>query len=59
MVPYEMLFMNSSVAMALTGVDGQFISCNDSFCQLSGYSKTEIRSVSMFSMTLPEEMNQV
>lgn len=56
---YESLFTNSFAAMALTGVDGQFINCNDAFSNLSGYSKQEIKTVSMFSLTLPEEMNQL
>mmetsp|Transcript_19921 Transcript_19921/g.28638 ORF Transcript_19921/g.28638 Transcript_19921/m.28638 type:complete len:409 (-) Transcript_19921:308-1534(-) len=58
-VPYDNLFMNSAVAMALTGVDGQFIACNDAFSLLSGFSKQEIRSISVFNFTLPEEMNQL
>ena len=60
--------------MAITGVDGQFLNCNEAFSQMSGYSKyvlpylvtyyhnfcrQEIKTVSMFNLTLPEEMNQL
>lgn len=51
--------MKSTVAMALTGVDGHFIACNDNFTTLSGYSRHEVESTSVFNLTLPEEMTQM
>jgi PAS domain S-box-containing protein len=57
--PFETSFMKSTVAMALTGVDGHFIACNDNFTTLSGYARHEVESTSVFNLTLPEEMTQM
>ena len=51
--------MNSTVAMVLTGVDGHIVACNDAFTSLSGYTRQEVLSTSIFNMTLPEEMTQM
>lgn len=33
--------------------------CNHAFSQVSGFSRDEIRRVSMFNLTPPEEMNRL
>lgn len=39
--------MQSSVAMALTGIDGHFVSCNEAFSFLTGYSRYLQMTLSM------------
>jgi len=56
---YELLFLDASIAMAVSGVDGHFIDCNRAFERLSGFRRDEIRSLSMFSMTKEEEMQEL
>mmetsp|Transcript_2678 Transcript_2678/g.4012 ORF Transcript_2678/g.4012 Transcript_2678/m.4012 type:complete len:375 (-) Transcript_2678:171-1295(-) len=58
-IPFQKTFTNSGVAMALLGVDGQFLDCNDAFCALSGYTKQNITTLSLFNISTPEEMTQI
>lgn len=36
---YKALFMKSDTAIAILGVDGEYLECNDAFVQLIGYDK--------------------
>lgn len=58
-VDYQNLFLNASIAMAVANVDGQFMDCNVSFSRVSGFTRSDIKRVSMFNLTPPEEMNHL
>jgi PAS domain-containing protein len=47
---YQSLFADSHAAMALTSVDGQFLTCNEKFEQLSGYNR--LNQLSCFDIYL-------
>merc|ERR1711976_368183 len=48
---YKFIFNNSSVGMAIASMGGAYVDCNDNFCKLSGYSKQEVCSMTIFNMT--------
>ena len=55
-IDYSLLFQDASLAMAICGLDGNFIQCNASFCKLSGYAMEELLTFTFFNLTPPEEM---
>lgn len=56
---YESLFCDADTPMALASVDGKFIKCNTCFETLSGYTSRELSRMTIFNITIPEEMNQL
>jgi len=50
-VDYRRLFERSGVAQAIAGMDGSILDCNQRFTDISGYSRDEIRTRSIFNMT--------
>jgi PAS domain S-box-containing protein len=43
----HLMFVNQAIA----SMGGAYIDCNDNFCKLSGYSKQEVCSMTIFNMT--------
>jgi len=53
------IFLNSPVAIAISGLNGQFIDCNLTFEKTLGYSRAEISSFSMFALTPDDHMDAI
>jgi len=48
---YKRIFYSSSVAMAVASMGGAIVDANDLFCRLSGYSREELRAMTIFNLT--------
>mmetsp|Transcript_7252 Transcript_7252/g.15181 ORF Transcript_7252/g.15181 Transcript_7252/m.15181 type:complete len:933 (-) Transcript_7252:393-3191(-) len=53
---YKYVFNNSSVGMAIASMGGAFVDCNEIFCQLSGYTREEVCSMTIFNMTSRDDL---
>lgn len=53
---YKHIFNSCSVGMAIASMGGAFIDCNHLFLELSGYSKEEICSLTIFNLTSKEDL---
>lgn len=49
-------FENSSVGMALVGMDGTFIQVNQSFCRSLGYTNSELLQLTFQDITHPDDL---
>jgi PAS domain S-box-containing protein len=49
-------FENSSVGMALVGMDGRFIQVNQSFCNSLGYTNSELLRLTFQDITHPDDL---
>jgi len=49
-------FENSSVGMALVGMDGTFIQVNQSFCRSLGYTNSELLRLTFQDITHPDDL---
>lgn len=57
-IDYLRVFQSIGVAQAIAGIDGSFLDCNRRFCELTGYSRDEIRQRSIFNMTPQGELSR-
>jgi diguanylate cyclase (GGDEF)-like protein/PAS domain S-box-containing protein len=55
---FRTLFEQAQAAMAFTGLDGQIFSVNPAFYAWLGYSEAELRSMSLFDITHPEDVSK-
>jgi PAS domain S-box-containing protein len=55
---YQMVFDSCGVGMAVTSMSGTFVDCNQLFCHLSGYSKKELCSLTLFSLTAKKDLER-
>jgi diguanylate cyclase (GGDEF)-like protein/PAS domain S-box-containing protein len=53
---FRTLFERAQAGMVFTNVDGHITIVNPAFCQLVGYSESELRSLSMLDITHPDDM---
>lgn len=51
-------FENSSIGMALVGLDGKWIQVNDSVCNSVGYTKEELMNLTFQDITHPEDLEK-
>ncbi len=51
-------FENSSIGMALVGLDGQWTKVNDSICKSVGYSRDELLKLTFQDITHPEDLDK-
>eukprot|EP00622_Pseudochattonella_farcimen_P008176 FR744356.1.p1 GENE.FR744356.1~~FR744356.1.p1 ORF type:complete len:146 (+),score=14.48 FR744356.1:60-440(+) len=49
-IDYQRVFYDQSIPMAIATVDGRFIDCNPHFEDESGYSKSELMQISLYSL---------
>jgi PAS domain S-box-containing protein len=56
---YRVLFENAGDAIFLTDLQGNIIQVNQKTAELLGFSKEELQSLSIFDITLPEELEDV
>ena len=53
---FRNLFEQAQAGMAFAGLDGRLLSVNPAFCQLLGYTEGELRSLSLFDITHPDDV---
>jgi diguanylate cyclase (GGDEF)-like protein/PAS domain S-box-containing protein len=53
---FRTLFEQAQVAMAFAALDGRIFSVNPAFCLWLGYTEAELRSLSMFDITHPDDV---
>lgn len=51
-------FNNSSIGMALVGLDGKWIQVNDSICKSVGYTREELMRLTFQDITHPEDLEK-
>jgi len=51
-------FENSSIGMALVGIDGKWTKVNDSLCKSIGYEEEEILNLTFQDITHPEDLDK-
>jgi len=56
---YQIIFENSSTAIAVLEADSTVSMVNDAFCQMSGFSKEEILGESWITQMTPEESERL
>ncbi len=52
---FQEIFSQAPVGIAQTGPDGQWLRVNDRFCEMLGYSTTELPEKTIIEMTHPED----
>jgi diguanylate cyclase (GGDEF)-like protein/PAS domain S-box-containing protein len=53
---FRNLFEQAQAGMSFVALDGRLISVNPAFCQLLGYTESELRSLSVFDITHPDDV---
>ena len=53
---FRTLFEQAQAAMAFAGLDGHIFSANPAFCDWLGYTESELRSLSLFDITHPQDV---
>ncbi len=53
---FRTLFEQAQAGMAFAGLDGHITTVNPAFCELVGFSDTELRSLSLIDITYPEDV---
>mmetsp|Transcript_1970 Transcript_1970/g.2052 ORF Transcript_1970/g.2052 Transcript_1970/m.2052 type:complete len:355 (-) Transcript_1970:302-1366(-) len=52
----DSLLSDATIPMARTAINGVFTHCNAAMCELFGFSKAELTSMSLFNLMVPEEI---
>jgi two-component system cell cycle sensor histidine kinase/response regulator CckA len=52
---FRVTFFQAAVGIAQTGPDGQWLLINDRFCEMLGYSQTELRGKNFLDLTHPDD----
>ena len=55
---YRFIFNSCGVGMAIASMGGAFIDCNQLFCELSGYTKQELCSLTIFNLTARQNLRE-
>lgn len=53
---FRSIFENSTVGIALVGLDGKYLMVNESLCRIMGYSIDELMEKSFYDLTHPEDI---
>ena len=53
---FRILFEQAQAGMAFTSLDGRITTVNPAFCELVGYSETELRTLSLLDITHPDDV---
>jgi len=56
---FRTLFEQAQAGMVFTNVDGHITTVNPAFCQLVGYTESELRSLSIIDITHPDDVPTV
>jgi PAS domain S-box-containing protein len=52
------IVMNAPIGIAVVGSKAKFISANDAFCKILGYSESELKTMSYKDITHPDELDE-
>ncbi len=52
---FRVIFFQAAVGIAQTNLDGQWLLINDRFCEMLGYSQTELRGKNFLDLTHPDD----
>lgn len=52
---FKEIFNHAATGIAIAGLDKNFVKCNPAFCQLVGYSETELRQLDLFALIHPDD----
>ena len=52
---FRVTFFQAAVGIAQTSLDGQWLLINDRFCEMLGYSQTELRGKNFLDLTHPDD----
>ena len=55
---FRQTFENAIIGLALVNKEGEWMTVNDSFCQLVGYSRTELEKMTFRDITHPDSLNR-
>ncbi len=55
---YRLTFERAAVGVSHTGLDGRFLRVNDMVCELTGYSREELVTVTFRDMTHPDDLQR-
>lgn len=58
LVPCAQVFAHASVALAMANVEGRLVESNLQFEALSGYSKDELKQLTLLSLTAPSDLQE-
>lgn len=53
---FRSVFENASIGMNITDLNGKYLDVNNSFCQMVGYSKEELKNKTFHDITFPEDL---
>jgi len=54
---FRTLFEQAQAGMTFAGLDGKIISVNPAYCDLLGYSADELKAMSVYDVTFPEDVD--
>jgi len=52
------VFRTAAAGIAVTATDGRFIRCNTAYCQMVGYSESELQQIDFATLTHPDDRPQ-
>lgn len=55
---FRAAFQFSAIGMAIVGLDGRFITVNDSLCRITGYTAEEMKSLTYQKITHPDDIER-
>ena len=55
-VRFRTLFEQAQAGMSFAGLDGKILSVNPAYCELLGYSADELKTMSVYDVTVPEDV---
>lgn len=55
---FRWTFEQAAVGIVHTGIDGQFLRCNEKFAEITGYPIEEVSKLRFQDLTLPEELEE-
>src|SRR5260370_37240595 len=53
---FRTLFEQAQAGMSFAGLDGKIMSVNPAYCELLGYTAEELKSMSVYDVTLPDDV---
>ena len=55
---FRLAFEDAAIGMVLVAPDGKFLRVNHAFCEIVGYTETELLSLTFENITHPEDLNK-
>ena len=56
-VRFRTLFEQAQAGMSFAGLDGKILSVNPAYCELLGYDADELKTMSIYDVTFPEDVD--